>query len=162
MGAVFPSTTLGRRGTDAHFLQNQIDRFFGNQIALLATAIVFGAMHIDNEGFTWVAGLQIVTGGYLMGQLYASAGNVWAPYAFHAVWNFVQSVVLGFAVSGVGTYRILQLSTHGPDWLTGGSFGLEGSILTLLGILIVIGWLWSSQTEHCLHLEKSSIRTDDA
>jgi len=120
------------------FLQAHLQHYFGPQVALLGAALVFGLLHAGNDAFTWLAGLEIVLGGYLMGQLYLHTQSIWAPFALHASWNFLQSTVLGFAVSGMDTYRLLQLDINGPEWLTGGEFGLEGSLLTviLLGVAI--------------------------
>ncbi len=124
------------------FLHNRLDVHFGPRVALVVSALVFGILHASNVGITWLAGLNIVVGGLVMGQLYALARNIWAPYAMHAVWNFLQSTVLGFAVSGMDTYHWLHLRISGPAWLTGGAFGLEGSALTVLLLVACSVWLW--------------------
>lgn len=132
------------------FLQTQIQYYFGVHAGLVFTALAFGAMHVANDAFTWIAGAEIVLGGFLMGMLYVMTKSIWAPFAFHAIWNFLQSTVLGFAVSGMDTYRLLELDIHGPAWLTGGQFGLEGSILSLLLLGCAIGYFWKNippQTE---------------
>jgi hypothetical protein len=126
------------------FLQNQIHRYFGAWPGLIASALVFGLLHVGNNAFTWIAGLEIVLGGLLMGQLYLYTQNIWAPFAMHAIWNFLQSTVLGFAVSGMDTYRVLELEIDGPEWLTGGDFGIEGSLLSVLFILAAIIYFWPS------------------
>lgn len=126
------------------FLQNQIHRYFGAWPGLVASALVFGLLHAGNNAFTWIAGVEIVLGGLLMGQLYLYCQNIWAPFALHAVWNFLQSTVLGFAVSGMDTYRVFDLKISGPEWLTGGDFGLEGSILSVLLLLFAVIYFWSA------------------
>ena len=126
------------------FLQNQLHRYFGAWPGLIVTALVFGLLHVGNNAFTWIAGLEIVLGGLLMGQLYLYTQNIWAPFAMHAIWNFLQSTVLGFAVSGMDTYRLLHLEISGPEWLTGGDFGIEGSLLSVLFILAAIMYFWPS------------------
>lgn len=128
------------------FLQNQLHRFFGQQAGLWIPALVFGLIHLGNPHFSWIAGLEIVAGGLLMGLLYLRFGSVWAPWAMHAAWNFTQSTLLGFAVSGIDTYRILHIQVHGPAWLTGGAFGLEGSLLSLLLSLLAIIYFWPAKT----------------
>ncbi|MEL6832223.1 MAG: type II CAAX endopeptidase family protein [Bacteroidota bacterium] len=129
------------------FLQNQLHRLFGPWIGLFGSALIFSLLHIGNNAFSWIAGLEIVTGGLLMGLLFLHSQNIWGAYAMHAVWNFYQSTVLGFAVSGMETYRLLSLKTAGPDWLTGGEFGLEGSILSLILLLVAIIYFWSSSAK---------------
>jgi hypothetical protein len=124
------------------FLQSQTHHYFGPQAGLIITALVFGLLHSDNENFSWIAGLEITAGGYLMGLLYLHTQSIWGPYLMHASWNFLQSTVLGFAVSGMDTYRVLKLKIDGPEWLTGGDFGIEGSVLSLLLLLAAIAWFW--------------------
>jgi membrane protease YdiL (CAAX protease family) len=125
-------------------LQTQVHRYFGRQAGLIITALVFAGMHAGNDAFSWVAGFEIFLGGYLMGQLYLKAQNIWAPFLMHASWNFVQSTVLGFAVSGMDTYRLLHLNIDGPEWLTGGTFGLEASWLTIMMIVLAIIYFWDT------------------
>ncbi|RME99185.1 MAG: CPBP family intramembrane metalloprotease [Bacteroidetes bacterium] len=127
------------------FLQSQTHFYFGPQAGLIITALVFGLLHADNENFSWIAGLEITAGGYLMGLLYLHTQSIWGPYLLHASWNFMQSTVLGFAVSGVDTYRALELDIAGPEWLTGGDFGIEGSMLSLLLLLGAIAWFWPAR-----------------
>lgn len=124
------------------FLQNQIHRYFGAWPGLLLSALLFGLLHAGNNAFTWIAGVEIVLGGLLMGQLYLYCQNIWTPFAMHAAWNFLQSTVLGFAVSGMDTYQLLQLDINGPEWLTGGDFGLEGSLLSLIFLLLAVIYFW--------------------
>jgi membrane protease YdiL (CAAX protease family) len=126
------------------FLQNQVHRYFGAWPGLIVSALVFGLLHVGNNAFSWIAGLEIVLGGLLMGQLYLFTQNIWAPFAMHAIWNFLQSTVLGFAVSGMDTYRVLHLEIAGPEWLTGGDFGIEGSLLSVLFIFAAILYFWPS------------------
>lgn len=146
------------------FLQNKLDFYFGHGVALWGSALVFGAMHLSNAGFTWLGGLNIVVGGLLMGQLYVMAQHIWAPFAMHAVWNFLQSTVLGFAVSGVETYRWLHLRLDGPDWLTGGAFGLEGSAISIGLLAACCVALWSrSQGRTPMGMARATVvEADDA
>lgn len=124
------------------FLQNYLHRYFGPWVGLFGSALVFGLLHTGNNAFTWIAGLEIMAGGVLMGLLFLHTENIWGTFAMHAVWNFLQSTILGFAVSGMDTYRVLTLEINGPTWLTGGDFGLEGSILSLLLLIAACWYFW--------------------
>ena len=126
------------------FLQTQLHRHFGTHIGLFMTALTFTLLHSGNDNITLLARIQIFAGGYLMGLLYLQTKNIWASFAMHASWNFLQSTVLGFAVSGIQTYSVFRTETNGADWLTGGDFGLEGSLLTLVLILFAIAYFWKA------------------
>lgn len=124
------------------FFQSHIQRLFGKYAGLLLSAAIFAFIHSANDHFTILGGLQILGGGLLMGLLYLHTRNIWAAFAMHAVWNFMQGILLGFPVSGMETYQLLHTRIEGPNWLTGGAFGLEGSVLSLLFILIAVVYYW--------------------
>ncbi len=67
------------------------------------------------------------------------------PIGIHFAANFVQGGVLGFGVSGNDEQGLLTPTLSGPDWLTGGAFGLEASVPGLLGVIAITLWLWLSQ-----------------
>jgi hypothetical protein len=50
----------------------------------------------------------------------------------HAAWNFTQGAVFDFAVSGIDMRAVLDARTQGPELLSGGEFGAEASLLTVL------------------------------
>ncbi len=59
-------------------------------------------------------------------------------------WNYTQSAIFSGIVSGNDAQPGLIRSTvNGPDWLTGGSFGVESSVLapllcTTTGIVMLV------------------------
>jgi hypothetical protein len=57
----------------------------------------------------------------------------------------VQGNIFGFAVSGTDAGGTLLNSTvSGPDWLTGGEFGAEASVISvIIGLGITIWFIWS-------------------
>lgn len=60
----------------------------------------------------------------------------------HAAWNCFQGSVFSFYVSGIPIQEsFIKVSTQGPDWLSGGKFGVEGSIFSVLVQSAVIAWL---------------------
>jgi hypothetical protein len=98
-------------------------------IALAITSLLFALLHAFNPNITWLALLNIFLAGFVMGIVYVYTGNLWFAIAFHFSWNFFLGPILGYEVSGLPLESLLQQSIHGPDWLTGGEFGLEGSVL---------------------------------
>ena len=65
------------------------------------------------------------------------------PIGIHWAWNFVQGNIFGFEVSGGDAGKaLLQATVIGPDILTGGSFGAEASVITVvLGLALSLWYL---------------------
>lgn len=106
-------------------------------VALLVSALVFSVMHALNPNFSWVTLLSLFLAGIGLGATYIYTKNLWFPIAYHFSWNFFQSLV-GFNVSGLDIYSVIVTENSGPDLLTGGAFGLEGSILGIIAEVLVV------------------------
>ncbi len=105
--------------------------------AALLISAVFGAAHIPNPGENALGILQVVEFGLLMCLTLRRTGNLWFAVGFHAAWDWAETFFYGTPDSGLlGAGRFLGTSVHGPNWLTGGSAGPEGSAITLLMLLL--------------------------
>ena len=106
--------------------------------AIAISSSLFGILHMGNAGVTFLSVLNIILDGVLAGLLFIYTDSIWLVVAQHGTWNYVQGNFLGFQVSGTGAdASIFSFSMgSGPDWLTGGAFGAEGSIITTLVLLV--------------------------
>ena len=101
-------------------------------------------MHIANDNATWWSSLAIaIEAGLLLGAVYKWAGNLWVPIGIHWSWNYTQGNIFGLAVSGGNTNEsILATTVNGPEIITGGAFGPEASIITvILGLFLTLVFL---------------------
>ena len=107
-------------------------------LAIAISSSLFGILHMGNAGVTFLSVLNIILDGVLAGLLFIYTDSIWLVVAQHGTWNYVQGNLLGFQVSGTGAdASIFSFSMgSGPDWLTGGAFGAEGSIITTLVLLV--------------------------
>ncbi|MEM7203498.1 MAG: CPBP family intramembrane glutamic endopeptidase [Planctomycetota bacterium] len=119
-------------------------------IGLTATVIIscllYGAVHAANPNATLVSSAIIVGFGLLRLYGVLATGLLWLSMGMHIGWNFFQAPVLGFAASGhTESATIIEHTRAGPDWISGGAFGLEGSVVTLpvMGLALVAMWGWS-------------------
>lgn len=80
----------------------------------------------------------------MLAAAYAATRNLWVPIGLHFGWNFAAAGIFSTEVSGNDTPQgLLDTVTSGPTWVTGGAFGPEGSVYTVLfGVLITLGFLW--------------------
>ena len=117
------------------FLQRLIETRLGSWWALGIISVVFGLLHLSNPQAT-LSGCLIIalTAAPLLGVCYLLTRRLWLAIGVHAAWNFVQGGVFGSDVSGTGMIRrgLFEAAFHGPDWLTGGDMGVEGSVVTVV------------------------------
>ena len=107
-------------------------------LAIAISSSLFGILHMGNAGVTFLSVLNIILDGMLAALLFIYTDSIWLVVAQHGTWNYVQGNLLGFQVSGTGADASIFSFTmgSGPDWLTGGTFGAEGSIITTMVLLL--------------------------
>ncbi|MFS9039493.1 CPBP family intramembrane metalloprotease [Streptococcus parasanguinis] len=123
-------------------------------LAIGISSSLFGILHLGNAGVTFLSVLNIILDGVLAALLFIYTDSIWLVVAQHGTWNYVQGNLLGFQVSGTGADASIFSFTmgSGPDWLTGGAFGAEGSIITTLVLLlsVVIVYLLGERNERAV------------
>ncbi|MBR5372102.1 MAG: CPBP family intramembrane metalloprotease [Oscillospiraceae bacterium] len=114
--------------------------------AVCISALAFSLAHIGNAGITHFASVNLLLAGILLALIFLRTGSIWCGAALHTFWNLAQGNLFGISVSG-GEQSVSVLH-YAPvpgaeKWISGGDFGIEGSIgsaaVYLLAILIV--WL---------------------
>jgi uncharacterized protein len=122
-----------------------LERAWGTGVALAVQAIVFAVMHLANveqgSAADVMAMLVSVTLlGLLWAGLFVLTRNLWVVAANHAAWNFT-ILLSGVPLSGIEDWRALapiESRYAGPDWLTGGMFGPENSLLVMVSIAVAV------------------------
>jgi hypothetical protein len=111
-----------------------VETWFGSWAALVVSSLVFGLTHLINPQGTIEGALFIsVEAGILLAAAFMLTRRLWLCIGFHMAWNYTQSAIFSGIVSGNDAQQGLIRSTmKGPDWLTGGSFGVESSVLALV------------------------------
>ena len=119
-----------------------IDEKWGFMVALIVSALLFGLIHISESNATLWSSIAIaVEAGLLLGAAYKYSGTLWLPIGIHWAWNFTQGNIFGFEVSGKDLgVSLLNSTVSGPDWLTGGAFGAEASVIPVFLGLLLSAW----------------------
>ncbi|HTR48759.1 MAG TPA: type II CAAX endopeptidase family protein [Verrucomicrobiae bacterium] len=98
--------------------------------AALLSSVLFGAWHIRNPGETPLGLIAAGSFGLLAAFSLWRTGSIWFAIAMHASWDWAQTFLFGVPDSGaVARGHFANSLLHGPDWLTGGTAGPEGSLL---------------------------------
>jgi hypothetical protein len=128
-------------------IQRVSEERLGTWLALAFASVWFGWQHADNPNAGLFDGVMIALfGGVLLGACFVATRRLWLAIGVHAAWNFVEGGVFGTPVSGYAIPGVLRSSLSGPEWLTGGPFGPESSLVTLAvcgaasAALFVLAW----------------------
>lgn len=111
-----------------------LEKWLGGWIALAGSSLVFGLSHLANPQATLEGALFIaVEAGILLGAAVMLTRKLWLGMGFHVAWNYTQQAIFSSIVSGNDAAPGWIRSTiKGPDYLTGGKFGVESSVLALV------------------------------
>jgi hypothetical protein len=121
-----------------------VEGWLGTWWALALTGVLFGASHLLNpHASLWGAFAIAVEAGGMLAAAYAATRTLWLPIGLHFAWNFAEGGLFGTAVSGTTQPPgLLRGVMSGSTWVTGGDFGPEGSLYSVLaGIIVTIVFL---------------------
>lgn len=117
-------------------------------VGIVVTSFLFGFLHLLNPGITILSISNIILVGVFAAFYVLKDSSLWGICAWHSIWNWAQYNVFGFAVSGMEMYStpLFRPVANGSELFYGGSFGIEGSIITtiMLSIASIVLWrqLW--------------------
>ncbi|MFB7247337.1 CPBP family intramembrane metalloprotease [Streptomyces populi] len=109
-----------------------LEQLWGSRAAIVITSLFFGVAHLGAPGASAWSGLAIaLEAGGLLGAAFLWRRNIWFVAGLHFAWNATEQL-LGIPVSGHTPEGWFTVDTHGSALLTGGSFGLETSVVSVL------------------------------
>ena len=113
------------------------------KLAVLISSLFFTLLHAGNSGLTPLSLVNLFLFGVAMSLYLLKTDTVWGVAGIHGAWNFAQGNLFGILVSGQpsGTSLMTFLPQGDQGWLSGGTFGIEGSIMTSLVLLLLIFYL---------------------
>jgi uncharacterized protein len=118
-------------------------------VGVLLTSVPFAAVHLRNPnvvpGFTFI---NTALAGVWLAVAYLRTRSLWLPLGLHWSWNWVQASLLGLPVSGIDRIApapLLRAVNAGPDWLTGGAYGIEGGAACTAALIISTVIIWRAK-----------------
>lgn len=130
-------------------LQN-ISKGLGLKWGVVISTVLFGLIHSGNKDATILSTILIMLITLQLVFAYLKTGQLWLPIGLHLGWNFFQASIFGFASSGNVSPTLISQSPIGPDWLSGGNFGAENSVLivpfTLISLFVIQYWVAKTRT----------------
>jgi len=118
-----------------------LEQGLGSILALIISSLLFGFLHAVNPNATLLSSLFIaIEAGLLLGALYMMTRKLWTVMAVHFAWNFTLGGFWSTPVSGISQPGLFETKVDGPTLLTGGEFGIEASILTVIVAVFLGGY----------------------
>ena len=112
------------------------ENWLGTNLALII-GMLFEIDHLFNPNANLFSVFFILIWGFTMAMFYVYTKRIWLPFFFHLGWNFAQPFY-GSNLTGLDDMgRIIQSKLEGPEIVTGGAVGVEGSIFTTLFLLVI-------------------------
>jgi len=130
------------------YLFDNLTEGLGRSIAILVSCVLYGVVHMINPNASLLSGSIIILFGWMRLYGLLSTRQLWLSMGMHMGWNFFQGPVFGFAASGHDTFTLIEHTTSGAGWITGGDFGPEASIITLPVIALALWAMkwWAERT----------------
>lgn len=115
--------------------------------ALAITSLIFGLLHLPNNGANAQAIVNVMLAGVFLGAVVLATGSIYAGWMAHFGWNWMMAVPLHSPVSGfplaTPDYHLVDA---GPGWLTGGAWGPEGGLAAAAGLMAGLAYLYARRT----------------
>jgi membrane protease YdiL (CAAX protease family) len=109
----------------------------GPVLAVVVMSLLFGFAHEGNPHASKLAMVNTCAIGALLCTAYLRTGALWMSWGIHFAWNTALGLVFGLPVSGLTDFAvILRTRASGPRWVTGGAYGIEGSVVGTVVILL--------------------------
>ncbi|PTX58267.1 hypothetical protein C8P63_11714 [Melghirimyces profundicolus] len=141
--ALFLIVAAGEEVFTRGYLQTLITERLGVGWGISATSLIFSALHSQNPALSAIPVVNLFLAGVLLGFARWVTGSLWLPMGLHFTWNWTQDM-LSLPVSGlrVTPAPFITAAETGPNWLTGGAFGLEGGVAVTVALAGGILWLY--------------------
>lgn len=128
------------------YLMTRLAAKKGKWIAIILSSLFYLVFRMSNPTTSKLDLINIFLISIVMSLLYWYFDNILVIAIFHAFWNCVSGVILGFNISGIrvsdSLFAVKAISDK--QILIGGSYGIEGSIIStvffaILGLLVYMG-----------------------
>ena len=128
------------------YLMTRLAAKKGKWIAIILSSLFYLVFRMSNPTTSKLDLINIFLISIVMSLLYWYFDNILVIAIFHAFWNCISGVILGFNISGIrvsdSLFAVKEISDK--QILIGGSYGIEGSIIAtvffaILGLLVYMG-----------------------
>lgn len=107
-------------------------------ISIIISSLFFALLHFANPGITLLAFLNLFLFGIILSLVYFKTRDILLLSFIHFGWNYTTGCFIGSNVSGMKFQSFYSYIGGSSNLLDGGKFGIEGSPITLFGLILII------------------------
>ncbi|MBQ8245517.1 MAG: CPBP family intramembrane metalloprotease [Lachnospiraceae bacterium] len=119
-------------------IMSVIEKRFSKKIAIIVPSVLFGLVHIIGMGFNLLSCILVLLAGTMVGIMFSliasETNSIWNSAIVHAFWNII---IIGGILQVGSEFDEYSLFSYVLDvksfLLTGGEFGIESSIIAVMG-----------------------------
>lgn len=129
------------------FILNLLDMKWGKKIAVFVPSVLFGLVHILGMDFSLLSCVLVLAAGTCVGIMFSmiqqAHNSIWNSGIVHAIWNIITTSGILAVSSTVDPHSVWTYVLETDNFvLTGGEFGIESSIIAVVGYLIVTAFAY--------------------
>jgi membrane protease YdiL (CAAX protease family) len=122
-----------------------VAQWLGRAFWIALSSGVFAIMHAANPNAGILSGINTGLAGIWLAVAVFRTRALWLACGLHLGWNFAQGPLLGLPISGLGSAEsgmsipsLWSTALTGPNWATGGSYGIEAGLPCTVVLFIAI------------------------
>jgi len=143
--AFFALATLAEEITFRGYAFQRFARAVGSAGAVLGFSLLYAFLQAMQTGTTRASVAVSFLLCLVLSTAYLRTRALWVSWGLNFGWKASRALLFGLTVSGFSSHSsVVQGDPMGPFWLTGDGFGLEGSWLAFLVLLVVLPVIYNT------------------
>ena len=127
-------------------IMKALEKRWGKLTAIMAPSVLFGLLHALGGDLHWIDFLMLFIGGTSVGIMFSlivyKSGSIWNSAIVHAIWNMIMIGDILYIGTSNNENSIFSYKLSSDSiLLTGGEFGVEVSIVAILGYWTVTAFI---------------------
>ncbi|MBQ4397821.1 MAG: CPBP family intramembrane metalloprotease [Clostridia bacterium] len=143
-----------------------LEKAWNRKMAVIIPSVLFGVVHILGMNFSVGSCLLVILAGTAVGIMFSlitiESGSVWCNGLIHALWNII--IIGGGLHIGDKAHAdaVISYVLHTKSFaVTGGDFGIESSVISLIGYMLVSVMAYLMIRNRSSRKEKESVSHQD-
>jgi CAAX protease family protein len=143
--ALFGLGTLAEEVAFRGYAFQRFARAVGSAGAVIGFSLLYAFLQSMQTGTTRASVAVAFMLNLALSTAYLRTRALWVSWGMNLGWRATRALLFGLAVSGDSSHSpVVQGDPMGPFWLTGGGFGLEGSWLAFVVLLLALPVVYSA------------------